>query len=630
MKSPFKLVILLSILFGFKSQCQVVDSLQNLLKSEISDSLRGYVLDELSFEWFYDDLDSSLHYALLSYDVFESIDYKKGMATAIRSIAVAYHYKNDWDSAEYFYQKSAEFNNSIGDSLGQAGSLNNLGVLYMDKGLYEKAAANFLASLRIKDKLQDTLGIASGNSNLGIIFRKQGNPSKAIEHYLIALEIYEKKNRPRRRQTVYLNLGALFNETGEFEKGKTYNLKSLEQSSGPQSRRSYAESCVNLSDSYLGLKRIDSSLYYSHKAIATFEEISDSVNLAHALNSAGNVYLEDQNFNQALSFANKSLRINQKLQNLQIQVSALEVRSSALAKLGRIRQAYTDLTSLIQLNDSLLNGSLNESINRLAAQYETEKKDKQIVLFELEQERAALSLVKSNNQRNIFIAATILIFISSILFYFMFQQKKKSLRERETLLKEIHHRVKNNLQIVSSLLNLQAGSLDDEAAIDAVKEGQNRVKSMALIHENLYQNDNLSGIAIDDYIRNLMQTLYNSFGIDEERIVTNLKVENLKLDIDTIIPLGLIINELLSNSLKYAFPDGKGHINVGLQQSENSLNLSIHDSGSGFNEDKLENSNSYGWKMVKSLSRKLKADISVNTTEGTEIFLKIKNYQLVA
>ncbi|MEM7296840.1 MAG: sensor histidine kinase [Bacteroidota bacterium] len=203
------------------------------------------------------------------------------------------------------------------------------------------------------------------------------------------------------------------------------------------------------------------------------------------------------------------------------------------------------------------------------------------------------------------------------------------MNERETLLKEIHHRVKNNLQIISSLLNLQAGSLEDEAAIDAVKEGQNRVKSMALIHENLYQNDDLSGIEVDEYIENLTRTLYGSFGVDEEKIKTNLSVEKIRLDIDTLIPLGLMLNELLCNALKYAFPEGQGNLALSLRQSENKLDLKVKDDGPGISKEKLENGNSYGWKMIKSLSRKLKADISIENDRGTQISLSIRNYQLV-
>ena len=139
--------------------------------------------------------------------------------------------------------------------------------------------------------------------------------------------------------------------------------------------------------------------------------------------------------------------------------------------------------------------------------------------------------------------------------------------EREVLLKEIHHRVKNNLQIISSLLNLQARFIKDKSAVDAVQEGRNRVKSMALIHQKLYQQDNIQGINMPEYIENLSRALLTSYKIKGDRITVDRKVDAIYLDIDTAIPLGLIINELLTNSLKYAFPENeKGELKISLLQ----------------------------------------------------------------
>jgi len=637
MKVYLQLFALLGVcLSKADAQTPNLDSLQNLLSKPMQDSVRGYVLDELSYEWFYNSLDSSLFYGQEAYQIFQYIDNQKGQARASTSIAVAFHYKNEWDSAKYYYENSLAIKIELNDEIGQAGSLNNLGVFYMDFGKLDEATAHFLTSLEFKETLGDTLGVASGNVNLGLVYRKQGNNTKAIEYYEKALNTYMNSGVDRHLPTIYLNLGALHNYSEEYDQGLNYNLKALGVSKKLQSRRYIGESYVNLSDSYLGLNRSDSSLYFTESAIQIFQKISDTLNLAHALNSASSLYLSKGNYSKSLTYSLDLERLNEQLNNNDIKASNALNFSKAYASLGRMSKAYFYLNISYDLRDSLLNKSMNKSINELTTKFETEKKERKIVELELDKNENVLALVSSKNQRNIFILVTLSIALFSVFLFLLVRSKSrtnrivtKSLEERETLLKEIHHRVKNNLQIISSLLNIQAAHLKDGTAKDAVREGQNRVKSMALIHEKLYQNDNLSGVSVDEYIANLVRNLFNSFGVDEEKISSELKIEALKLDIDTLIPLGLILNELITNSLKYAFKD-QGTIRLTLSHQQDELRFQIEDDGIGMDESTLETTNSYGWKMIQSLSRKLKAEITIDATAGTKITLNIKNFKLVA
>ncbi|QLE43852.1 PAS domain S-box protein [Nostoc sp. C052] len=192
------------------------------------------------------------------------------------------------------------------------------------------------------------------------------------------------------------------------------------------------------------------------------------------------------------------------------------------------------------------------------------------------------------------------------------EQIQRSLEEKETLLKEIHHRVKNNLQIISSLLRMQSRRSGDETTLLMFKESQDRVQSMALIHEQLYQSADICEINFDNYIKSLIDSLFRSYGVSQKNIVLNIETNGIKLPLDTAIPCGLIINELVSNCLKYAFPEKKeGNITISLQQSpENQLVLVVQDTGIGIPETlDWENSNSLGLRIVKNLVRQLKGNI---------------------
>ncbi len=201
------------------------------------------------------------------------------------------------------------------------------------------------------------------------------------------------------------------------------------------------------------------------------------------------------------------------------------------------------------------------------------------------------------------------------------QKIKASLEEKEVLLKEVHHRVKNNLQVVSSLLYLQSEKLVDDSGRSMLRESQNRVKSMALVHERLYQSEDLARINFADYIRNLGAHLFHSYGLDPTKVKMNISVEDIHLSIETAIPCGLVINELVSNALKHAFPEeGEGEISLSLIRDEdNQLTLSISDDGIGIPEEvDIKETDSMGLHLVNTLIRQLDATLTIDRKEGTK------------
>jgi PAS domain S-box-containing protein len=200
-----------------------------------------------------------------------------------------------------------------------------------------------------------------------------------------------------------------------------------------------------------------------------------------------------------------------------------------------------------------------------------------------------------------------------------------SLKEKEALLREIHHRVKNNLQVISSLLDLQTGRLKDESSLDAFKESQNRVKSMSLIHEQLYQSQNLTKIDFDKYIKNLTINLLYLYGDNPDKISIKINARDVFLNIDKAIPCGLMINELVSNSLKHGFPGGKqGEIFINFRlDNDKRYTLTVNDNGIGFPEKFiLQNTESLGLQLVNMLTQQLKGTIELDRNHGTTFTIK--------
>jgi two-component sensor histidine kinase len=205
------------------------------------------------------------------------------------------------------------------------------------------------------------------------------------------------------------------------------------------------------------------------------------------------------------------------------------------------------------------------------------------------------------------------------------QQIRASLQEKEILLKEIHHRVKNNLQVISSLLDLQADYVEDPQLLQVFQDSQHRVRSMALVHEKLYQSQNLADIKTEDYVQNLVQYLFSAYNNRPNTIRLIINVDNITLDIYKAVPCGLIISELVSNTLKYAFPETsvQSFHNAELQiqlrvRSDEQLILTVSDNGVGLPSDlDWQNASSLGLRLVWMLTQQLQGVLEVNTDSGT-------------
>jgi len=301
-----------------------------------------------------------------------------------------------------------------------------------------------------------------------------------------------------------------------------------------------------------------------------------------------------------------------------------------------------------QVADSIADEMLNEEnlrqMNEMTQVYQSAEKEKEILALNLQSEADKKLIIKRRNERNYFIVAALLFLGLAFLAWkaFVLNKRKKekldeqnrviekSLAEKEVLMKEIHHRVKNNLQIVSSLLDLQSISIRDAQAAEAVKEGKNRVQSMALIHQNLYSEDNLKGIRARQYIGNLLQSLTDSYNISNDKVKIVQQIEDLNLDVDTMIPLGLVLNELITNSFKYAFVNNReGVLEIQLEEREKGLFLRVKDNGMGFPPGlETGTARSFGLRMIRAFAQKLKASLEIKNDEGAVVEMLITKFSM--
>jgi two-component sensor histidine kinase/predicted negative regulator of RcsB-dependent stress response len=570
------------------------------------------------------------------------------LAASLNNIGYVYKQKNNFSKALEFYNKSLQTREAIGDKTGIANSLNNIGAIYDDLGKIEKALENYDKSLQIQEEIGDKKNAAISLINIGSLYYYQGDTVKSLDFIYKAIDILEKLDNRYFLSVCQNNIGNILNNQNKPQEALSILTKSLNIRKDIGDKQGIATCLNNIAISYSILAKqtnntsskdslIHVALSFYHKSLKILEEIGDKKNIASSLVNIGEKELNFGNVAQAKKYALRSFSISKELgQPVSIRESA-KLLSLVYEKQGEGMQALEMHKLYITMRDSVNNIETQKATIKQSMQYDFDKKE---ALASVEHEKKLAIKEAEKQQQTIIIwaGAIVLILIIGVSAFIanrlklsnkqklLIEQKNK---ENELLLGEIHHRVKNNLQIISSLLSLQERSIDDVATKSAIAEGKERVKSMGLIHKMLYQNDNYSGVEMDNYGKELIGGLIDSFGMKESDIDVNLNFSHLKLDIDTAIPIGLIINELVINTLKYAYKETSSpSLKVSLIKQSEHLTLEVKDNGSG-KVDNLENSKSFGMKLIKSLSRQIGGTVSIQSNAGICVSINIANYKLI-
>lgn len=359
----------------------------------------------------------------------------------------------------------------------------------------------------------------------------------------------------------------------------------------------------------------------------------------------GDYWAAKENTNQTIKYYTKAYDIWDELNVLNDKQYTAKALALFYNKKSNPAAAYKYLETYAKIKDSAFSKQKVEEIKELELTYEFEKqhyKDSvqnaetiQVLALQKENE-----LQEEKHIQQILFGLFLLALALGGFAYYAYQRKKKTskildeknriieqaLQEKQLLLKEVHHRVKNNFQIVSSLLELQTKGIEDEKALSLANEGKNRVKSMALIHQKLYQNET-GLIDFDEYINVLVKELSYMYA-SEKKVKTNINTENMQFDVDTAIPLGLIVNELITNAYKYAFDATKDNeLNISINKlNEEEYKLVVADNGKGIDDSiDLAKVKSLGLRLVKRLTKQLQGKFIVNNVEGATFEITFKD-----
>jgi two-component sensor histidine kinase len=514
-----------------------------------------------------------------------------------------------------------------------------LAAVCINRGNLNRALNYGMKTIKSMEATQDTVADHAFYYKLGNIYWQLDNMKEATYWYFKSVE-----NLPNKRYSLRTLLAQGMIRLGEVQKAKDF-LDETMKHIPPQSASDSSYMALGYALVYNALGQhglAEKSFQESIRLQGLYDNLSLTTSRSHF--EFGKFLIEQKRFEEASTHLNIVLSLSDGIIDVKRQRDAHELLIRVDSARGKFLDALYHFRKFQLLNDSLYTTEKNRQVEELHIQYQTDAKERDIRLLQNEAQLQTSRLGQAKLTKNLMIAgAAILLFILGLLFsrYRIKQRTNRLLEiqqmeinqtnkrlqmlvdEKELLLREIHHRVKNNLQIVMSLLNTQSSFLDNGTALTAIRQSQHRIHSISLIHQKLYQSNSLARIEMSGYIHELIDYLKDCYDTNH-RISFVTQLEIVHLDVTQAVPLGLILNEAISNAIKYAFPNGRtGVITIGLHQlSEDQYTLTIADNGIGWPQGfKPGESKTLGMSLMKGLSKQLNGSIQIENNNGLNIRL---------
>jgi two-component sensor histidine kinase len=620
--------LLLFFIQFFRLQAQESELEKRLAKA--SDAEKVFIYDEYAQKYKDTNPTQALSWAEKGLMAAQKVKDTASVAYYYTFIGVLHKNMGNYEEALMYYQKAIPINEQIKNLQGNAGIYNNIAFVYRLQGKYKKSLEFYLQALAFFENSNNTKQQSNVLNNIGSLYTDQKNYLKAIEFFEKSLVIAEQIKDTLGIAFAYNNLGEVYQKQNRWQEAKSYFQKSLIWKKKKNHSRSIASGYANMALVLQEEAKYDSSLYYLKESLAIYEKIEDLNGQVETLLRLGELQNRQNDMKKAFESYQKALELSKKIGSKPLTTKAYEFLAEYYAKQKNYDKAYQFRLLYDRTKDSLMSLEQLRQINELQARYDDQAQKQQIELLKTEKKIVLLEKTAETKQKWLLAIGLLVVMLLTVSLFWAYRLKQKSnrqlnqqnmliqeaLNQKEMLLREIHHRVKNNLQIISSLLHLQAHKGQNPQ--DLLQQSQDRIQAMAIIHEKLYKSDNLQAISLAEYIENLVTYFQQTYSLEQRKIRVETHLEHIHLDIDKLIPCGLILNELLTNSIKYAFKEHeKGTIAIWAKMKDNRCVIEIKDDGVGLPETfNLKQHKSLGLRLVDGLVRQIKGVWDYRSHQG--------------
>lgn len=567
---------------------------------------------------------------LISARLAEQMGNNINLAVSYNNLGIIYFKTSQISKGLSYLQLATDEYAKSNDEDRHATSLLNLGIAYKKISLYEKASQNLYQAIQILESKAPSIGLASAYNSLANIGFDTGDTLNTLILFKKSLEIRKKINHDKGIAGSLNNIGNYYKSIDQLDSAKFYFEQSLRIKQQLKDTSSAAITLTNIADIYVLQKNYKDAIDIFSKNIILAEEHSNYEETSENATKLAQVYLATNNLSLAQVYQEKGERAAKKINNLDLLKKNLEVKIELFQKKKLFKEALKTALDFNNLKDEILSIERNKALTEMQIKYEVEqqKKENKLLQEETKRQQAQLETEEFKNILSGVVIAALLI-LSSILFY-VFRQRSKHNKLLEGLLNEQQHRVKNFLQTIGGIFRMHARKAEHEEVKAAVKEGSDRLEAMTLIHNQLNRPSVDAPVSVNftEFAQKLIKHISTAYAGNNDIITPELKLDDINLDVNKAVALGLILNEVVNNAFKYAVPNNPDpKIQIELQREEidgkESVHLSIADNGPGLPQDKKKfRKGSLGMNLIKLFSKNLNGDFDFTSNQGTHFNIK--------
>lgn len=541
-----------------------------------------------------------------------SIHDPESFGIACNNIGLIFSNNSVYDSALVYFDKASRIFEALKDTMRIVQCKINTGIAYKDLGSYQNAFSVTVDAARMLENSSPSTEAAAAYTTLGNTLKEMRRTKEALAYHHKAIEIRGIQKDSAGIAGSYNNIGNVYKSYNQFDTALKYYLSSLELKRKFGPKRSLVTTIDNIAETYLGLQQYELAEQYQLQAMALRNEADDKDGWMTTANRLAGLYLARNELEKARAMALEvKVEVNNPIYRRQELENALLLKEISLA-LKDYRQATMYADRVIQLKDSLFSEDMSESISRMNVRFQTEQQQRRL---ELAQQNAIIKDQQITTQRYFIIllgSAVLLLIIISYLLHTVSRLRKRSRQRTELLMTELNHRVKNNLQMISAILNLQTQTADSLREVEILEAARSRIQSIGIVHNLLYQKHYDGYVDVNSLISRIVQHLERAFENNEKKVCVSLTGEEIHLQADQAIPVGLIINELLTNMYKYARLQGQSlQVSINLSMEHGRCQLYLIDNGEEWSMDEARiNQKGLGLMLTDMLVHQLQATLS--------------------
>ena len=595
------------------------------------------------------------------------------IALAQQELGIYYLYEQDSANALKYFNDEIRYDVLLQDSLSLAACYSNMAIVYSKKGDYPHSIHYYRKAISIAENLGNDTVLAVYNLNLGIVFKDQGSYVFALDYFLRASPFLERIQYVRELGSCYNSIGNIYNDIGEPEKAIEYHTLALHLRDSIGNKKGSAGSLTNLGQSYILLGQYDTAISYLNRSLIVKNEIGDQSLIASSIDLLGEAYYHKKEFSKAETQYKLALELksesedpksvsitlnklgllyhewnndDEALKHLRLARFELErvgakkelmdnykIISDVFVTQGNSDSALHYIDRFIAMKDSVLNDDKQKAITEMEVKYDSEKKEQEIILLNERDKVKEATVARQHTLIYSLVAGAALLIVLVLIVVrsrrvalrqskVIIEQKQTIIEQKQAMMGELHHRIKNNLQVLSSLLELQQSRIKDPAMTELMQAIDQRLTAMLLIHQGLYGDHIGSQVNMQNYVDALISNLCLSYGYSADNLKITKDISPFEMDADKALSLGFICNEVISNWFKHALRK-KGDAELHIEFTRHKLRLS--DNGPGISAEKsADHTGSFGLRLIKLFSQELNATLTFHSDQrGTTTVLEI-------